>query len=79
MQEKEIVSYCMGCGKIKHIREGAEWIKDDSDIYAYSHGYCPPCAKKVMAEYKKEMTTLIFFGGVDLFVVCAYYLTRASR
>jgi hypothetical protein len=54
-KEKEIVSYCMGCGKIRHKREGAKWVSDDRDIYLYSHGYCPPCCKKVMAEYQKEL------------------------
>jgi hypothetical protein len=58
MEEKEIVSYCMGCGKIKHKKEGAGWARDDRDIYLYSHGYCPPCAEKVMAEYKAELETL---------------------
>ena len=53
-----MVSYCMGCGKIKRKIEGAEWIKDDRDLYLYSHGYCPPCAEKVMAEYKAELETL---------------------
>ena len=56
MEEKEIVSYCMGCGRIKH--DGAKWMKDDRDIYLYSHGYCPKCFKKVMAEYKAELETL---------------------
>jgi hypothetical protein len=58
MEEKEIVSYCMGCGKVKHKHEGAKWVKDDRDIYNYSHGYCPPCCKKVMAEYMKELKAL---------------------
>lgn len=58
MEEKEIVSYCMGCGKIKHKKKGAKWIKDDRDLYRYSHGYCHPCCKKVTAEYKKELMEL---------------------
>mgnify|MGYP001221465703 CR=1 FL=1 len=53
--EKEIVSYCMGCGKIKHKKEGAEWIKNDGDVCLYSHGYCLPCSEKVKAEYEKEL------------------------
>ena len=58
MEEKEIVSYCMGCGKIRHKKEGAKCIKDNRDIYLYSHTYCKPCSKVVMAQYKKELQEL---------------------
>ena len=58
MEEKEIVSYCMGCGKIRHKKEGAKWIIDDRDIYRYSHKFCPSCWKKVRAEYKAELKSM---------------------
>ena len=41
----------MGCGKIRHKKEGAKWIIDDRDIYLYSHGYCPLCKVYTVDEY----------------------------
>jgi hypothetical protein len=58
MEEKEIVSYCMGCGKIRHKKEGAKWVRDDRDIYDYSHGYCPRCWKKVFKQYREELESM---------------------
>jgi hypothetical protein len=60
MKDKIIVSYCMGCGKVKYPSD-TEWkylrnmnYKSLDDVQL-SHGYCDPCGEKVVAEARAEI------------------------
>lgn len=58
MNNKIIVSYCMGCGKIKR-PDGSWGVPELSlDTYALSHGYCEPCGEKAIAEAMAEIARL---------------------
>jgi len=51
-----MVSYCMDCGRVKFSgNEGWQYPELNLINYRISHGYCPPCCEKVIAETKKEI------------------------
>jgi hypothetical protein len=56
MKEKEIVSYCMECGKIK-VSEDEAWAYPELSLvdYQLSHGYCESCGEKAIQEAKAEI------------------------
>ena len=50
-----VVSYCMGCGKIR-LPDGSWGVPELSiDKYCLSHGYCEPCGEKAVAEARAEI------------------------
>ena len=54
MNEKIMVSYCMGCGKIR-LPDGSWGVPELSlDSYVLSHSYCKPCGEQAIAEARAE-------------------------
>jgi hypothetical protein len=59
-KEKIIVSYCMGCGKIKYPHD-TEWEYPTKINYKIlenillSHGYCEPCGEKAVADAMSQI------------------------
>jgi len=58
-KEKIIVSYCMGCGKIK-FPGNKDWQYPELNLvnYLLSHGYCEPCGERTIAEAMAEIARL---------------------
>jgi hypothetical protein len=55
MKDKKMVSYCMGCGKIR-LPDGSWCVPEVAlDQYTLSHGYCEPCGEKAIAEAMAEI------------------------
>jgi uncharacterized OB-fold protein len=60
MNDKMIISYCMGCGKVKYPSD-TEWEYLHKTNYKsledaqLSHGYCESCGEKAVAEARAEI------------------------
>ena len=55
MNEKIMVSYCMGCGKIR-LPDGSWGVPELSlDSYVLSHSYCKPCEEQAIAEAMSQI------------------------
>lgn len=51
---QEIISVCMNCGTQNRTGKYTRLIDPDSR-YAYSHGYCEPCAETIYSELEAEL------------------------
>jgi len=60
MRDKIIVSYCMGCGKVKYPSD-TEWEYprntnyESLDDVQLSRGYCEPCGEQALAEAMSQI------------------------